>query len=224
MQRNLIHRKYFRTPFCAEYWRQAFSELKNTRTLVFAALILALRIAMKPLKIPIAADVNITFGFIVNALGSMVYGPVVALISGAISDTLGYLVAPSGVYYFPFIVLEMAGSLVFALFLYSTDITPARLILSKFCVNLFVNILLNEPIMVVYYRDVLHLTTYQPFVLVRIIKNIVMLPLESVILMIVFRAVMPALTNVGYRLPGKMELNYTKKHIILLIVLFPEFS
>ena len=82
------HRKYFRTPFSAAYWEQAFSELKNTRALVFAALILALRIAMKPLKIPIAADVNITFGFIFNALGSMVYGPVVALLSGAVSDTL----------------------------------------------------------------------------------------------------------------------------------------
>ena len=219
MQRNLIHRKYFRTPFCAEYWRQAFSELKNTRTLVFAALILALRIAMKPLKIPIAADVNITFGFIVNALGSMVYGPVVALISGAISDTLGYLVAPSGVYYFPFILLEMAGSLVFALFLYSTDITPARLILSKFCVNLFVNILLNEPIMVRYYQ-LFFTSAYQPFVWVRIVKNIVMLPIEAVILMIVFRALIPALSRVGFTAAGKVDLDYTKKHIILLAVLF----
>ena len=219
MQRNLIHRKYFRTPFCAEYWRQAFSELKNTRTLVFAALILALRIAMKPLKIPIAADVNITFGFVVNALGSMVYGPVVALISGAISDTLGYLVAPSGVYYFPFILLEMAGSLVFALFLYSTDITPARLILSKFCVNLFVNILLNEPIMVRYYQ-LFFTSAYQPFVWVRIVKNIVMLPIEAVILMIVFRALIPALSRVGFTAAGKVDLDYTKKHIILLIVLF----
>ena len=220
MQKNIIHRKYFRTPFSADYWRQAFSELKNTRTLVFAALILALRIAMKPLKIPIAADVNITFGFIVNALGSMVYGPIVALLSGAVSDTLGYLIAPSGVYYFPFIFLEMGGSLIFALFLYSTDITPIRLILAKFCVNMFVNVLLNEPIMVLYYRDVLHLTTYQPFVLVRIVKNIVMLPVEAIILMVVFRAVIPALTSAGYRLPGKMELNYTKRHIILLAVLF----
>ena len=220
MQRNTLNRRYFQTPFSADYWRQAFGELKNTRSLVFAALILALRIAMKPLRIPVATDVNITFGFIVNALGSMVYGPVVALLGGAVSDTLGYLVSPNGVYFFPFILLEMGGSFIFALFLYSTDITPVRLILSKFSVNLFVNILLNEPIMVVYYRDVLHLTTYQPFVLVRIIKNIVMLPLESVILMIVFRAVIPALTSVGYRLPGKMELNYTKKHIILLIVMF----
>ena len=220
MQKTVIHRKYFRTPFSAEYWHQAFGELKNTRTLVFAALILALRIAMKPLKIPIAADVNITFGFIVNALGSMVYGPVVALLGGAVSDTLGYLVAPSGVYYFPFIFLEMAGSFIFALFLYSTDITPVRLILAKFCVNLFVNILLNEPIMVLYYRDVLHLTTYQPFVWVRIVKNIVMLPIEAVILMVIFRAVLPALSRVGFTVAGRTELNYTKRHIILLVCLF----
>ena len=219
MQRNTIQRKYFRTPFCAEYWRQAFSELKNTRTLVFAALILALRIAMKPLRIPVAADVNITFGFIVNALGSMVYGPVVALISGAVSDTLGYLVAPGGVYYFPFIVLEMAGSLIFALFLYSTDITPARLILSKFCVNLFVNILLNEPIMVRYYQ-LFFTSAYQPFVWMRIVKNIVMLPVEALILMIVFRAVIPALARAGFHPAGDMRLDYTRKHIALLAALF----
>ena len=219
MLKTTYQRKYFRTPFCAEYWRQAFSELKNTRTLVFAAMILALRIAMKPLKIPIAADVNITFGFIVNALGSMVYGPVVAALSGAVSDTLGYLVAPSGVYFFPFIVLEMAGSFIFALFLYSTDITPIRLILSKFCVNLFVNILLNEPIMVRYYQ-LFFTSAYQPFVLVRIVKNIVMLPIEAILLMIVFRAIIPALSRIGFTPPGKVELNYTKKHIALLIVLF----
>ena len=219
MLQSNYHRKYFRTPFCAEYWRQAFSELKNTRTLVFAALILALRIAMKPLKIPVAADVNITFGFIVNALGSMVYGPVVALLSGAVSDTLGYLVAPSGVYYFPFIFLEMAGSLIFALFLYSTDITPVRLILAKFCVNLFVNILLNEPIMVRYYQ-LFFTSTYQPFVWVRIVKNIVMLPIEALILMVVFRALIPALSRIGFTVAGKTELDYTKKHIILLAALF----
>ncbi len=219
MLQTPVLRKYFRTPFTREYWHQAFSELKDTRSLVFAALILALRIAMKPLKIPVAADVNITFGFIVNALGSMVYGPVVALLSGAISDTLGYLIAPSGVYYFPFIVLEMAGSFIFALFLYSTDITPARLILSKFCVNLFVNILLNEPIMIRYYQ-LFFTSAYQPFVWVRIVKNIVMLPIESLILMVVFRALIPALTRVGYRLPGKMELDYTRKHIVLLATLF----
>ena len=219
MQKNIIHRKYFRTPFSADYWLQAFGELKNTRSLVFAALILALRIAMKPLKIPVAADVNITFGFIVNALGSMVYGPVVALLGGALSDTLGYLVAPSGAYYILFIIPEMLGSFIFALFLYSADITPVRLILSKFCVNLVANILVTEPIMIRYYQ--LFMTSvYQPFVWVRIVKNIVMLPIEALILMIIFRTMIPALSRVGYNPPGKVQLDYTKRHIALLAVLF----
>ena len=218
MLQKSYHRKYFRTPFSAEYWAQAFSELKDTRSLVFAAVILALRIAMKPLKIPIAADVNITFGFIVNSFGSMVYGPVVALLGGALSDVLGYLVAPSGPYFFWFIVPEMLGSFIFALFLYSTDITPVRLILSKFCVNLFANIVISEPIMILYYERFLT-TTYQPFLLVRIVKNIVMLPIEAIILMIVFRTLIPALARVGFNPPGKVELDYTKKHIMLLVTL-----
>jgi len=216
MPKSTIQRKYFRTPFCAEYWRQAFSELKNTRMLVFAALVLALRIAMKPLRIPVATDVNISFGFIINALGSMVYGPVVGLLSGALSDSLGYLIAPNGVYFFPFILLEMGGSFIFALFLYSTDITPLRLILSKLCVNLFINILLNEPIMVLYYRDVLHLATYQPFVLIRIVKNIIMLPIEGLLLMIVFKAMIPALARSGFHPAGRVALDFTKRHIALL--------
>ena len=127
--------------------------------------------------------------------------------------------APNGVYFFPFILLEMGGSFIFALFLYSTDITPVRLILSKFCVNLFVNILLTEPIMVRYY-ELFFTSAYQPFVWVRIVKNIVMLPIEGVILMIVFRTMIPALSRAGFRVTGKMDLDYTKKHIILLITLF----
>ena len=34
-------------PFCAGYWRDAFAELKDTKMLVFAALIVALRVALK---------------------------------------------------------------------------------------------------------------------------------------------------------------------------------
>lgn len=219
MQKNNVGRRLFRTPFSRAYWVQAFSELKNTRSLVFAALILALRIAMKPLRIPLAADINITFGFIVNAFGAMVYGPVVALLSGALSDTLGYLVAPNGVYFFPFIILEMAGSFIFALFLYSTEISACRLILSKFCVNCFVNILLNEPIMVKYY-ELFFTTAYQPFVWLRIVKNVVMLPFESIILIVVFRALMPPLSRLGWFASTDDRLKLTKKHIALLVVLF----
>ena len=49
----------YATPFSKEYWRDAAAELRDTRMLVFAALMIALRVALKSLGIPIAADLKI---------------------------------------------------------------------------------------------------------------------------------------------------------------------
>ncbi|MBP3704757.1 MAG: folate family ECF transporter S component, partial [Clostridia bacterium] len=65
------NRKLFTTPFSAEYWRLAVLEMKSVHMLVIAALLTALRIAIKSAKIPVGPDLTITFGFVVNALGSM---------------------------------------------------------------------------------------------------------------------------------------------------------
>ena len=141
MQNNI---KLFDTPFSKEYWKQAASELKNTKTLIFAALMIALRIALKSVSIYIAADLRISIEFRVNALGAMVFGPVVAIAGAAVSDTLGALLFPSGPYFFLFIFTEIAGSLVFALFFYKTRISVTKVILSRFCTNFFVNIVLQR--------------------------------------------------------------------------------
>ena len=105
--------------FSKEYWVCAVGELKKPRMLVFAAVLVALRVALQAFSIPIIpGQLYINFGFLVNALGSMVYGPVVAVISGAVSDTVGTILFPKGTYFFPYIFQEIAGSLIFALFLY----------------------------------------------------------------------------------------------------------
>ena len=81
-------------PCSKAYWRDAALELKDTRMLVFAALMSALRVALKSLGIPIAADLRINVAFFINALGAMVFGPVVAVLAAAVSDTLGCLLFP----------------------------------------------------------------------------------------------------------------------------------
>ena len=219
MQKQSENNRLYRTPFSRAYWAQAASEMRNLRMLLFAAMIIALRVALKAVKIPIAADVNINIGFIVNAFGSMVYGPVVALLGAAVSDTLGCLLVPSGPYYFPFIFLEMAGSLIFALFLYRAEVSIPRLILSRFCICFIVNILMTEPIMIRYYQ--LFLTSqYQPFQLVRIAKNLVLFPVESVILAVLFRSLIPPFRQLGFLYTGVEKLRLTKRHVVLLTVLF----
>ena len=69
-------------PFSKAYWRDAAAELKDTHMLVFAALMIALRLVMKQVSIPITPVLRINTAFFVNALGAMVFGPVMAAICG----------------------------------------------------------------------------------------------------------------------------------------------
>ena len=218
MQRKAVSKQTFRTPFCKEYWKLAFGEMKDTKMIVFAALILALRIAVKPLSIPIAGDLREGIGFIVNAFGSMVYGPVIALLSGALSDALGFLIFPSGVYFPAYMITEMAGSFVFALFLYRAEITIPRLLLCRFTICLFVNVILAYPIHVWYYQ--VALGKEYSIAMIRVVKNIVLFPVETVILTVVFRALVPPFSKLGYIHSGVGNLEFTKKHILLLASLF----
>ena len=209
----------YQTPFSKAYWRDAALELKDTKILVFAALMIALRVALKGLSIPIAADLKINVGFFINALGAMVFGPVVAALSAAVSDTLGCLLFPSGVYFFPFIFTEMAGSLVFALFLYRARVTATRVILSRFCVDFFVNIVMTSPIMAWYYHVVFN-KSYALFQLPRIFKNLALFPLESVLLILFLMAMIPFAYRMHLEYDTGDRLLLKKRQAILLGVLF----
>ncbi len=208
----------FRTPFSKAYWVQAAKEFKRLDVLIFAALMIALRVALKSISIPIAANLRINVAFFINAFGAMVFGPVVAIAAAAVSDTLGCLLFPSGPYFFPFIFIEIAGSLIFALFLYRTEVTALRVTLSRFCIDFFVNIVLNTPIMWLYYQMVMG-KTYKIFDALRIVKNLVMFPLEAVLLVLFLRVVIPPAQKLGFVYSGVDKLRFTKKNIIFLVVM-----
>ncbi len=208
----------FKTPFSKAYWIQAAKEFKRLDVLIFAALMIALRVALKSISIPIAANLRINVAFFINAFGAMVFGPVVAIAAAAVSDTLGCLLFPSGPYFFPFIFIEIAGSLIFALFLYRTEVTALRVTLSRFCIDFFVNIVLNTPIMWLYYQMVMG-KTYKIFDALRIVKNLVMFPLEAVLLVLFLRVVIPPAQKLGFVYSGVDKLRFTKKNVIFLVVM-----
>lgn len=209
----------YATPFSTSYWHDAAAELTHTRTLVFAALMIALRVALKGLGIPLAPNLKVNIAFFVNAFGAMVFGPVVAAVAACVSDTLGCLLIPSGPYFFPFILVEVAGSVIFALFLYRARLTPARVILSRFCICFFVNILLNAPIMWWYYKLVLG-KSYVLFQLPHILKNLFFFPIESVLLTLFLRALTPVAYRAGLVYDPGDGLHFQKRQIALLTALF----
>ncbi len=208
----------FPHPFSRAYWRTALAEFRNTRVLIFAALMIALRVIFKTVSIPIGMDLRINTAFLINAFGAMVFGPVVAIAAAAITDTLGCLLFPTGPYFFPFIFQEIAGSLIFALFLYRTNLTAKKVILSRFCINFLVNIVLATPIMMLYYQMVLG-KYYAPFDLMRILKNLVLFPFESVVLILFLDLTVPRLKSLHFQVGSTEGLKLNRRLVPLLCVL-----
>ena len=210
--------KLFSTPFSSDYWRCAVRELGSVHVLVIAALLTALRIAIKSAKIPVGPDLTITFGFVVNALGSLIYGPVMAAITSAVSDILGALLFPSGAFFFPFTLVEVLGGVLFALFYYRAKITTMRVVWGRFSVTAICNLILN-PIALYYYNVFLMGKSYAIFSLPRIIKNLALFPIQSLILVLFFNALLPVTNRMGLTKTGDEKLRIEKKEIIAIVLL-----
>ena len=163
-----------------DYWGQALNNCYDIKMLAIAAVITALSIAVKQFDIKIIppSTLIISFACYFHALGAFIYGPVLALFSGAISDTLGAIIFPQGAYSFPYIFPEMLSCFIYALFLWNRDkITVSRVLLARFTVNIICNIILNSIIMkwqyILYGGE-----RYIPlFTSVRIAKNLIRFPL-----------------------------------------------
>ena len=211
--------KLYVTPFTPAYWRDAAAQLFNVRILCITAILIALRVAIKSVYIPVGPELNVTFGFFVNALGASIFGPVVAIIAAAITDTLGCIIAPQGTYFFPFIFVEIAGSLVFALFLWRAKMSATRVILSRFFVSVVCNFIMNPLIMIWYYAWLGNGQNYAFITLPRVVKNLALFPFEAFLLVIFMGVMIPILAKLKLIPKEQVKPVLTKGHIALLAAL-----
>ena len=160
-----------------DIFKQSFKELKNTRTLTTLGILYAINIAMSYLSIPLTANLRIGFGFISMSMIGALFGPGLGMVSGLILDTLKFMVNPTGIYNPLWALTEICSGLIFGLVFYRKEITLWRCILAKGLVNMLVNCMLTPFLMNWFYGKgfYFYLTT-------RIVKNIILLPIEVVIL------------------------------------------
>ena len=223
-------------PFSRAYWHDAAMELKDTKMLVIAALMIALRVSMKWTVIPLAPNLNINVGApLINAMGAMIFGPIIAALAACVSDLAGFLLFPQGgVYFLPYMFVEVAGSVLFALFFYRAKVTVTRVILARFSMDLFVNMILNSIVSMWYYAAILG-KSYAFMILPAVIKNQCLFPIESFLLTLFLGVVIPITRRMKltYVTPGDStepaeakkphradELKFDKKHLVLLLTLF----
>ena len=211
-------------PFCKAYWRDAAAEMKSTKTLVIAAMMIALRVATKGLSIPIAPNLRLfNVASFINALSAMIIGPVMAIPAAFLSDFLGVLIWEGlGTYFLPYALQEIASSLIWALLLYRAKPTPWRVMIGRFAICIFVNVLLGTGINILY-QQVYYGTSSVALTIPRIVKNTFMFPIEAVIMTFFLGLMVPITNRMGLTYSGattKEAMSFTKKQAALLVVLF----
>ena len=211
-------------PFSRAYWRDAAAELKDTRMLVITALLVALRIALKPFAIPVGPQMYIQTPMLATALGGMIFGPVVAIPAAIVSDTIGFIVHPTGEYFLPFVLTEIASTVIYALCLYRSKVSPTRVMLARFFICSLVNVVLQQLIYGWYYLFIGNPESAMSSVLgimtvSRIFKNLFFFPIETVILTLFLKVLLPITRRIGLTYGPESDMRFTKRQIAALICL-----
>ena len=211
-------------PFSKAYWRDAAAEMKDVRMLVVTALMIALRIALKPFAIYIGPQMAIQTATLATALGAMIFGPVVASPAAMISDTIGFRIFPTGDYFLPFMLTEIAGTMFYALCLYRAKPSATRVIIARFLICFVVNVVLQQFIFAWQYTYMGNPEKAKDSIMgimttARIFKNLFFFPIESVVITLFLKVLIPITSRAKLTYGGSTGLDFTKKQIAALVLL-----
>ena len=211
-------------PFSKAYWRDAAAEMKDIRMLVVTALMVALRIALKPFAIYIGPQMAIQTATLATALGAMIFGPVVAIPAAMVSDTIGFMIFPTGDYFLPFMLTEIAGTMIYALCLYRAKPSATRVIIARFLICFVVNVVLQQFIFAWQYTYMGNPEKAKDSIMgimttARIFKNLFFFPIESVVITLFLKVLVPITSRAKLTYGGSTGLEFTKKQIVALALL-----
>lgn len=182
------------SPLTPAYWADARAQLKNVRMLTLAGIITAASIVLESFPIYLlGTSLKIYFSFLVISLGCYVYGPAVGILVGFANDTLGFLISSFGEPYFSgYLITAMLSGLIYGTLLYRQRITVLRLVVVRLVINYGSNVLLGSV-----WKAMLYGKGYYYYFTTGLVKNTTMLPIEVLLMVLMFQLALPALARSG---------------------------
>ena len=162
-------------PFSADYWRDASREVRDLRKLLFSALMIALCIVLAQVpSVPLFGGAKVTWGFLARSVCAWVCGPVLGLLFAFAEDILSFFLTGGGGYpFFPgYTLTTMLGVLTYA-------------VLGALWIAI-----LNS-------NGRFSLEAWYASASLSAVKNLIMLPVQTVLLVLLLRALQPALQRTG---------------------------
>lgn len=155
---------------------ESVHELRELKTLAASAMLLAIAVVLGFYTLQLTDYIKIGFAYIVNEMTGLLFGPAVGGIVGGLADLVKYLVKPTGPFFPGFTVSGFCGGLIYGFVLYKKPLTIKRVILANVLVAVLVNLGLNT-----YWLTILYGDGFFALLPARILKQIIMLPIETVL-------------------------------------------
>ena len=161
-----------------EIFSNSFKEMFVTRNIVLCGLLAALAVVLGMVaSIDIGPYIRIGFSGLPNRVVECLFGPVVGSIFGGMLDVLKYIMKPSGPFFFGFTFNAMVAGVIYGTVLYQKPVTIKRILVAEFLTKLIVNCLLNT-----LWISMLYGKGFFALLPLRVLKNVIMLPIDSCIL------------------------------------------
>lgn len=161
-------------------FKESRKELKKVSSLVGTSLLTALNIVVGSISIKITPMIKIGFSSVIAGVCGMYYGPIATGLAGVIADNLKFMLFPDGPYFPGFTLNEFVVGIIYGSFFYKKEITLPRVMIARALVTIIVNLGLTSLWLNILYQNPI-------FTTVRLLKNVIMYPIDVAILYFVLK-------------------------------------
>lgn len=192
----------YKSIFHKNYFKSSFKAIKSTKDLTIIGLLFGMMIVCKFIPLPSGfGDLGISFTYIFFAIISMIYGPVYGFLIGILSDTIGFIIRPSGFFFIGYTLQAALSGMIYGFCLYKTKVNYGKVLLSRILINMLMNVLLGSILYAIVFTNFKFLSKdFNEFVKSYAIyfslpKNLFYLLPQSILLYFVIKKVSPVLNH-----------------------------
>ncbi len=164
----------------ATLFTDSYRELFQVRTITLCAMFGALSIVLGYFTIRVGTYFNLGFSGLANELVHFLFGPVVGGVFGGVMDILKFIIDPSGAYFFGFTFNAILAGIIYGSFWYKRPLSFGRIMAARLVVIVICNIILNT-----LWLSMLSGKAFIALLGPRVIKNLVMWPVDSLVFLLV---------------------------------------
>ena len=151
--------------------------LKNTSTIVYMALFIALDVVFTRFLSIQTPIIRIGFGFLPISLCSIMFGPIIGGITGAVADIVGMVIFPSGAYFPGFTLSAFVSGTIYGLVLHKKQISAVRILIAVALIIILVDSIMNT-----YWLSIITGKAAMALLMPRVIKNLIMFPIQTILI------------------------------------------